>query len=148
MRLIPLTQNQHAIIDDEDYDWLTQWKWHADWRPNMRSFYAARKEIVGGKWQKIYMHRQILGLKHGDKRQGDHIHHRTLDNRRSQIRIVTSNKNQWNRKAAKGYYWHKRDRKYQAQIQINGRNVFLGSFETPEDAHKEYANAAYRYREV
>jgi len=42
MRLIPLTQGQYALVDDEDYEDISQFKWFALWGPCPRSFYAAR----------------------------------------------------------------------------------------------------------
>jgi len=41
MREIPLTQGQVAIVDDEDYEWLSQFKWYAKWCPEIRGYRAA-----------------------------------------------------------------------------------------------------------
>lgn len=94
------------------------------------------------------MHREILGLKRGDKRQGDHINHNTLDNRRSQIRIATQQQNKWNRKNAKGYTWHKRDCQYAAQIKVNGKHISLGYFDTPTEARRAYIKAKQKYHRI
>jgi hypothetical protein len=37
-----------------------------------------------------------------------------------------------------GVSFDKRDRKFQAQCSINGKNKRIGSYDTPEDAHKAY----------
>jgi surfactin synthase thioesterase subunit len=50
MKQIHLTQGKFALVDDEDFDWLNQWKWHYD------KGYADR--TVDGKH--IYMHRAIM----------------------------------------------------------------------------------------
>ena len=40
MKRVPLTQGQFALVDDEDYDYLMQWKWHVQKRPH--TYYACR----------------------------------------------------------------------------------------------------------
>jgi len=44
MKLIPLTQNQFAKVDDDDYDRLNQYKWFAQWNEPTQSYYACRAE--------------------------------------------------------------------------------------------------------
>ena len=45
----------------------------------------------------------------------------------------------------KGVSWHKNTGKWQAQIQINGKETYLGVFENPEDAHAAYVEAANKW---
>src|SRR5258706_13665947 len=42
-RLIPLTQNQNAIVDVEDFEWLSQWYWMAMFSPEADTFYVIRR---------------------------------------------------------------------------------------------------------
>ena len=35
-RLIPLTQGKYALVDAADYDWLSQWRWGANWNGDTR----------------------------------------------------------------------------------------------------------------
>jgi len=49
-KTIELTQGQVAIVDDEDYEYLSQWNWQAAWQKNIKSFYAVR---VGGIGEKV-----------------------------------------------------------------------------------------------
>ena len=145
MKRIPLTQGQFAIVDDEDFEGLRQCKWFASWNRGTRSFYAMRKiTLPNGKRTSEYMHRRILGLAYGDKRQADHIDHQTLDNRRSNVRIVTPSENQHNRRG-KGYGWNKRVNKFQAYIEINSVKQHLGSFDDPADARNAYLTAKRTY---
>ena len=81
MQRISLTQGQFATVDDEDFEWLNQWPWYAVCRG--RGLYYA--ERLG-----ISMHRQILGLKLGDRRRAEHINRDKLDNRRSNLKIVST----------------------------------------------------------
>lgn len=146
MKKIPLTQGQFAIVDDEDFEWLNQFKWCAHWNPGVKSFYAYRGgKTKDGKWHSIYMAREILELKQGDKRQADHIYHNTLDNRKAKLRIVTNQQNSFNHKDNKGYSWHKHHKKYLARIRINDKLIFLGYFTKEEDARKAYLQAKKQY---
>ncbi len=80
MKRIPLTQGQFALVDDEDYDRLNQFKWHAV--KAHRSYYAVRTiKDIDGKCKHIKMHREILGLVPNDGVFVDHINCVTLDNR-------------------------------------------------------------------
>lgn len=149
MKRIDLTQGQHAIVDDEDYQWLSKWKWYAWWSPSNRSFYAARmSRLANGKRHVVYMHRQILGLEKGDNREGDHINHITLDDRRENLRIVTHRQNQWNRRHPKGYHWYRRTHKFQAYIRLDGKKRHLGYYDVASDAHDAYLTAKELYCKI
>ena len=109
MKKIPLPGGKFATVDDEDYEWLSQWKWHVRIKPTNK--YAARNNH-GGTPTTIQMHRQILGAKKGQL--CDHINGNGLDNRRSNIRLCTpteSNrhvrKRSHNKSGYLGVYWHK-----------------------------------------
>lgn len=142
MKRIILTQNQFAIVDDENYERLNKYKWCAQWNIYTKSFYAYRDN----KGYMISMTREILGLIRGDKREPDHINHITLDNRTSNLRAVTHQQNTLNRKnPPKGYYWHKKAKKYQAQIMLNGKQIYLGLFRTAEQARDVYSQAKAKY---
>ena len=149
MKQIKLTQNQFALVDNEDFEELNQHKWCASWQPNTKSFYAMRKsKRKDGKAHLISMAREVLGLKRGDKRQADHIDHNTLNNRRSNLRIVTNAQNQFNQKSPKGYHWDKSAKKYHAQIMRNRKNIYLGCFSKAENAHNAYLQAKKQYHKI
>lgn len=149
-RHIPLTQGQSTRVNANNYKRFAKWKWYAQWNPKTRSFYAARTApTVDGKCAgTIWMHREVLGLKRGDKRQGDHINSGdTLDNRRSNLRIASGFQNQHNRRklrigqsALKGVT--RAHKKWKAEIKHNGKWYYLGVHETPELAHEAYCAAA------
>lgn len=142
MKEIPLSRGQVALVDDEDYEWLMQWKWYAAWERRTNTFYAVRRgSPASGKRRLVSMAREILGLREGDRREADHIHHKTLDNRRDQLRIVTRQQNVWNQNHAKGYAWEPKKHRYRASITVNGRLRRLGRFRTPEEAHEAYMKA-------
>lgn len=149
MKRISLTQGQFAIVDDKNFEWLSQWKWCASWCKGTKSYYAVRhSRKLNGKSYLIQMSRKILGLKYGDKRQADHRNHDTLDNCESNLRIATCQQNQWNQKNPKGYVFHKTIKRYEARIRLNGERIYLGCFETSEKAHNAYLKAKKKYHKI
>jgi len=71
----------------------------------------------------------------------DHINGIRTDNRVENLRQVTNHQNQWNRTKAKGYTWHKPTKKWKAQIQLNGKPIHLGCYNTEEEARNAYLRA-------
>jgi len=143
---IQLTQGQVALVDDSDFEWLNQWKWHAN--KILHTFYAARnKRSLLGKRETIYMHRVIMDAPDG--LEVDHEDGEGLNNQRHNLRICTTSQNQMNRakdndntSGYKGVYWHKLRRKWNAQIWLNGTHQHLGYFPTAELAARAYDQAA------
>lgn len=97
MKTIELTRGKTAIVDDDDYDFLLQWRWIAMPSPG-GMWYAARHE--GRKV--IFMHRVLLGLTASDET--DHKNRDGLDNRRQNLRRATRTQNQQNRGHQLGGY--------------------------------------------
>jgi len=94
------------------------------------------------------MHILITGYKIG--RRVDHINGNGLDNRRSNLRIATSQQNNRNRKICNlntsGFKGVRLDRnKWRADIRIDGKRKNLGRFVNPEAAAAAYDEAARKY---
>ncbi len=89
MKQIPLTKGHSALVDDQDYEWLSQWKWHE------ANGYARRVKKVKGRCVPVYMHRQILEAE--PKQVIDHLNHNPLDNRRENLCVGTQRDNLMNR---------------------------------------------------
>jgi hypothetical protein len=144
MREIPLTQGRFAIVDDEDYERvMAVGPW---WLFSHR--YAACR--IDG--EIITMHRFLLGLSKGDAQQVDHINGNKLDNRRCNLRLCTNAENQRNRgpnrnnkTGYKGVSFNKFAGKYQAEIMVNRHPIYLGVFNTVEEAAHAYGIAARFY---
>ena len=138
-RLITLTQGKSAIVDDNDYDRLAQFKWSA-LRGSRTRWYAVRwSATVNGKRHRIYMHREVLGIVDG--LECDHKEGVGLDNRKSNLRPATHGQNQRNKgmlpSNTSGYigvYFRKSSNKWFAQIKYNGQIAYLGAYITKEEA--------------
>jgi len=151
MKYIKLTQGKYAIVDDEDFEYLNQFKWYAS--KNRNTFYAKRNIYLGGGSQNPkstyeVMHRVILNISSKQK-QVDHRNHNGLDNRRQNIRICTASENGQNRKSYKntsskykGVSWHKKTKKWVAHITVNKKLLSLGYFKDEHNAARAYNNAA------
>ena len=96
-----------------------------------------------GKRKDYLIHRIIayayLGLDINNSKQFiDHVNRDRLDNCVSNLRLVSHQENQFNRNS-KGY--SKKGNKYKAQIQINGKKIHLGYYDTTEEASNAYQQA-------
>jgi hypothetical protein len=146
---IILTQGKVAIVDDDMFDYLNQWKWYAHEDGN--TFYARRNiTISNSKQSKIQMHRLIA--KPTKDMVIDHIDGDGLNNQRINLRICTSMQNIINRKlnansktGYKGVSYIKISNKFRAYININRINKHLGYFIDPIDAARAYNAAALKY---
>ena len=153
-RLIPLNKGQWAIVDEKDYERINTWKWYAHWRPTIKGYYAVRHNgYVNGKRPLIQMHNMVLELDRADDREVDHIDPlRTLENRRGNLRFATRGEQMHNQRIRKnnmsgykGIYLNRSTGKWVAQITVNRKQIYLGLFNTKEEAYAAYCKAALLY---
>lgn len=81
----------HALVDEEDFAYLSQFAWCFGSKG-----YVIRSERMDGVNYTVRMHREVLGLARGDGAHADHIDRNKLDNRRSNLRVLTPGQNNEN----------------------------------------------------
>lgn len=141
---LQLSRGMIALVDDEDYDWLIQYKWYANTFSGR--WYAATKGMGDG--ETTLLHRLIMNPPNG--MQVDHINHNGLDCRRCNMRIVTPSQNMMNKikqkskyskpcsSRFKGVHWDKLNNCWKTEIMINRKHVWIGRFEYEIDAAHAY----------
>lgn len=144
MKEIKLTQSKVALVDDEDFERVGQYKWFA--HKHGATFYARRNlPRVEGKQTNVKMHHFIFG-KPPKGYEYDHKDGNGLNNQKGNLILKTHRQNCQNRHLVKasqypGISWFKRTQQWVAQIQINGKAKGLGYFNTEEDAFDAYKKA-------
>lgn len=146
-KLIALTQGQFAIVDDDDFEWLNQWRW---WAWKTRAGFYARRKVAAGKYKRrvVNMHRLLVnGLESWQL--VDHIDRNPLNNQRANLRACTIGQNRANSRLEnrntsgyKGVSWNKRSAKWQAYAKKDGKMIYLGYFSTALEAAFKYDEKA------
>lgn len=136
MKEIPLTQEQVALVDDDDFEKLNQFKWHV--HPYGQTYYARRHPHV-------YMHHQIMG-KPPIGLVTDHKDRNGLHNWKDNLRFITQRKNTQYPNVTKSSIYPgvsriKGSNKWLATIWVNGKNKRLGSFFDELKAAETYQRA-------
>ena len=142
---VPLPDGTEALIDAEDAELVGQYSWCLDGRGYAKTLVRDRS----GNRKTLKLHRLVMGEPEG--KLVDHRNNDPLDNRKAFLRPATDSQNQYNAKMRddntsghKGVTWCKRDKKWRAQIQHEGKTIHLGYFTVLEEAAQAYREAAIR----
>lgn len=141
---LPLSQGKVTVIDFDDFEKVRNFKWCARKSSSGNTFYACRAANT------VQLHHEIMPPPTG--MEIDHIDRDGLNNRRSNLRIVTHRQNILNRgprrnKTSKfcGVSRHQKQQKWQAGLELFGKHIHLGSYEIEADAARAYDEAAIKY---
>lgn len=136
----------YALVDADDYEAVARRRWYG--MPQRSKLRVGRMQTRSQGHKTILLHRELLGLRPGDP-QVDHINGDPLDNRRSNLRVVTQHQNARNRRGAnrnsrsgiRGVTLRKNGR-WRASAGQGGKMHHLGYYDTAEEA--EAAVIAWR----
>lgn len=144
MKEIELTKGLKTLVDDDDFEKLSKFKWHSS------HGYAVRDDWSTGKRIHVRMHRIIVNCPDGYE--VDHINNNPLDNRKDNLRICLKTENNKNLKLPntnktgyKGVSFSKERKKYCAYISVGNKTKGLGRFNTAIEAANAYNKAAIFY---
>lgn len=140
---IELTKGYKAIVDDEDFEYLSQFRWYI---LNVYAYYRDGNRHIP--MHKVVLERRLCRpLIKGEE--ADHIDHNTTNNTRNNLRSATHKQNSSNKSKRanatsrfKGVHMNKQSGKWTAMIMANGRTFYLGRFLNEEEAARKYDEQA------
>jgi hypothetical protein len=146
MKTIALSQGFAAMVDDEDYERVSAFKWSATKTKN--TVYGVRKvRTPAGQTTSQLLHRFIMGVTH-PRINVDHEDHNGLNCQRNNLRVCVRGENDGNRRKSrgasqyKGVSWDSFRRLWRASITIHHMSKHLGRFQDEREAALAYDAAA------
>lgn len=149
MKEITLSKGLTAKVDDADYEAvMAAGPWHAV-KPSSKygGHYAQRRDSRADGHRLQYMHTFLTGYRRTDHRNGD-----GLDNQRANLRETTQSQNCANAASRggssvyKGVTWDRASKRWRAQIMINRKQKYLGTYDDEVQAARAYDAAAREFQ--
>lgn len=132
---IPLSLGRVAVVDDDDYPYLSRFSWYCD------GTYAVRTGVHKGVRYAVKMHRVILHAP--GTREVDHINGDTLDNRKDNLRLVTHGQNMQNVHGSRAdsstgarNVFQMDNGRYRVRMTVNHQDYDGGYYDTREEADR------------
>lgn len=139
--IILKVSDHDVLIDADDLDSVIGKKWHV----TKAGYVSFNKRLPCGKSISVLMHRFLLGIEYGDRRHVDHANRNRADNRKSNLRLASRTQNSVNRVPPRFVSPYRgvvrqtsKIRPWESRIKWRGRQLYLGSFATAEEAAREY----------
>lgn len=149
-RELPLSNGGVALVDENDWSAVSSLSWHRVDRPDGQGAYASANIRTAAGRRRVFLHRFITGAPAAipvDHRDGD-----GLNNTRANLRVCSTQQNARNRRrhsnSTTGFKGVARQNKaagFRAYIMIDGHQITLGSFRTPQVAARAYDRAAVEH---
>jgi hypothetical protein len=143
MRQIPLTQDQLALVDDDDFAILSQFRWCYRAERDHKQGYAVRHRKIDGKDRLAYLHREIMAPAPG--LEVIFLNHDRLDCRRANLRVVTKEEARRHHRVrsdsksgVKGVHFNHEGRTWSAFTYRHGHCYNIGTFYTQGEAVRAY----------
>lgn len=138
-------KGKHMLIDPEDYDRVTKYKWYFDPDGSAKANYRD-----SGTQITVVASRLIMNAQKGQI--VDHINGNKLDNRKANLRFATKQQNRANggpmnrnKSGFRGVSLGNKMKRWRAEIKVGDKNIHLGYFDTPEEAAKAWDEAALEH---
>lgn len=148
MRELQLTKGEVALVDDDDFYWLNQWRWHSIAIKGKSYVFRSRKNNHLGLSSRAYLHRIVMRTEDPNL-VVDHIDGNPFNNQKCNLRVCTKLENGKNVTSHKGssskflgVSWDKQRKKWSAQLTHKGKVVYSQRFESEEDAARAYDSKA------
>lgn len=139
------SKGEEILCDNADVPFLSGYTWHVD--HSSGKAYARAMTRTDGIQSHVKMHRLLLSAPEGVL--VDHWNGNGLDNRRENLRLATHAQNicnskrySHNKSGYKGVYAEPKRGRWSAQIRVDKKLIYLGSFENVLDAARAYNEAA------
>jgi len=152
--MIVKISNYDVIINDRDFEKFSKHKWRINRKEEKagRLYFQTNTPYIEGKRKTIQLHRYLMDCIPNDGKIVDHRDGNTLNCDTDNLRICTKGennrnckKNRKNTSGYKGVCWNKKYSKWQTQIKVNSKRIWLGYFDTPELAYEAYCKAVPIY---
>jgi hypothetical protein len=136
-----------VLIDTEDLKILDKLdlSWHLTWDEDTNGYYVKATKYIGmiddkPKYEPALLHIEIMNPNHLPNFRVDHLSGDTLDNRKANLRLVSSEENSKHRtkinknnsSGERNVSWNNKDKKWVVQLQVNKKNTIFGRFEYDE----------------
>jgi hypothetical protein len=136
--------NRKMFFDADDFDFVNRHTWVISIDKNKKyEWVGSNIKQVSGKFKTKTAHRLLMN--EPADMLVDHQNGNTLDNRKANLRKTTAKVNAHNRTKARGYYWNKKSKKWNASINANHKTMYLGLYNTEDEARAAYLEGKKKY---